>query len=342
MNYSRGSVLAGEDISLRAVFIDSQNNLITPDAVPSLYIYDESIDTDTIEAEIEDATFASAIAGPLTPTELSTGYYGYTYTVPTTYEAGTWHDVWVAEVNGIENSDILSFTVEEEIEIDPQSISSNTMIIIELADSILDEDGTAALEETKLYYTTTYDPLYASPDLVRAELGPWIDYIPDDTLALMLHWSSKEAKFIQGEVQKTKGNIKLARAKFVVFDAAMRAINQPGAGQKAGYQSNSRKRLGDLDITIGDVNVTIPESTISWIREQRQLWWKVVNSGGNLVPGQGFAPSTVLKGELDVDRRVQGRLWETDVPFTVPTVNRKRLRGTRRMGRFTYEFQSGS
>jgi hypothetical protein len=201
-DYSRGSVLAGEEIMLRAVFVDSMGNLIDPDGSPStppvLYIYDESIDTETISTEMETETFSSAISGPLNATRLSAGYYQYTYTVPTAYEAGIWHDVWVGVVNGITNITMLEFTVEEAIEIDPQDISNNTMIVVELANTITNLSGDEALTAQKLYYTTTYNPLYASPDLVRMEVGPWIDYIPDDTLALMIHWASLEAQFIQG------------------------------------------------------------------------------------------------------------------------------------------------
>ena len=341
-DYSRGSVLAGEEILLRTVFIDSMGNLIDPDGSPSvppvLYIYDESVDTETIGEEMDAMTFASSITGAVNATRLSPGYYEYAYTVPTSYEPGLWHDVWVGVVNGIINITMLDFTVEEAIIMDPQSIEQNTMIVVELDDTITNLAGDSALEEQRLYYTTTYNPLYASPDLVRMEMGPWIDYIPDDTLALMIHWASLEAQFIQGPHVEAWGNIKLARTKFVIYDAALRAAMQAGGGNSAGYASGARKSLGDLMIDQGDIVDTVDKTIVEYIREQRHEWWRVVNSGGNIVPGQGFAPTFSVKGQFDPDRRNTGRLWEdpSQRHFNIPTVNRKTRDPNRRRGRWGY------
>lgn len=348
-DYSRGSVLAGEEIQLRVVFTDSMGNLIDPDGSnagsssvpPVLYIYDESVATETIGEEMEAEVYASAIEGPLDATRLSQGYFQYAYTVPTAYEAGTWHDVWVGIVNGITNISMLSFTVEEAVEIDPQTIGQNTMIVVELANTITNLDGDSALEAQKLFYTTTYNPLYASPDLVRAEMGPWIDYIPDDTLALMIHWASLEANFIQGMKTENWGNIKLARTKFVIYDAALKTAMQMGGGNSAGYSSGGAKQLADLKISQGDIVASVDQKTISWLREQRNEWWRVVNAGGNIVPGQGFAPTYTVKGLLDPDRRNVGRLWDdvTNGNFSIPTVNRKVQEYPRIRGRWRYEEQ---
>lgn len=336
--YSRGSVLAGEEILLRAVFVDSMGNLIDPDTTPVLYIYDESIDTDTISEEIDALVFSSAIEGPISATRLSAGYYQYEYEVPTDYEAGTWHDVWVGVVNGITNATMLSFTVEESIDIDSQNIGNNTMIVVELSSSITNLDGDSSLEEQKLYYTTTYSPLYASPDLVRAEVGPWIDYIPDDTLALMIHWSSLEAQFIQGPDQESWGNLKLARTKFAIYDAALRTAMQFGGGNNAGYSTGGMKSLGDLKIEQGEIVATVDKETVAFLREQRNAWWRVVNAGGNIVPGQGLSPTFAVKGMFDPDRRNVGRLWDdvTTENFAIPTVNKKVRTAPRLRGRWQF------
>lgn len=328
-NYSRGSALAGDEIALRAIFIDSSGHLIDPDGSPSItpvvYIYDESVDSETISDEMEAMTFSSAISGPLSSTRLGAGYYEYTYTVPTSYEAGLWHDIWVGVVNGITNISALNFTVEEAIRIHDQAIGNNSMIVIELSDTISNDDNNELLESTKLYYTTTYSPLFASPDLIRAEVGPWIDYLPDDTLALMAHWSSQEAEFIQGPRQQAGGNLRLARTKFVIYDAALRAISQSGGGNSAGYTTGGKKTLADLTINQGEVVASVDAGTVAWLREQRTAWWRVVNAGGNIVPGQGLMPSYTVKGVLDPDRRMIGRGWDevTTKNFPIPTSNRK-------------------
>lgn len=337
--YTRVVGLAGESIQLRAVFVDSAGNLIDPDVTPVLYIYEPSTESDVVSTEIDEETYESAVAGPLTATRLSTGFYSYEYVVPTDYEAGVWHDVWVGTVNGLVNQKMLSFLIEETIDISDQSIGNNTMLVVELDASITNADGTSSLSPTSLYFTTVYKPLYGSPDLVRTELGPWIDYIPDDTLALMLHWASREADFIQGWKSNSAKNIQFARTKFVVFDAAYRAVMSPGAGNVAGYSSGGKKQLGDLTIEQGDIVTTVPTEILTWLQEQRREWWRVVNAGGLIVPGQGLGTVSAVKGLYDPDRRLGGRLWEDpkETNFIVPTVNRKTATGSRRRGRWEFK-----
>lgn len=338
-DYTRVIALAGETVQLRALFVDSAGNLIDPDSVPVVYIYDASVDTDTISNEMDAESYDSVIAGPLTATRLSAGFYSYDYVIPTDYESGTWHDVWVGTINTVVNQTMLAFLVENTVTISDQAIGNNTMLVVELANTITDVTGTLQLDTTSLYFTTIYKPLYGSPDLVRAELGPWIDYIPDDTLALMLHWASKEADFIQGWQASSTKNIQFARTKFVIYDAACRAIMSPGAGNVAGYTTGGKKQLGDLTIEQGEVVTTIPKEIISWLQEQRREWWRVVNAGALIVPGQGLGSVSAIKGLYDPDRRTVGRLWEDpkETDFTVPTVNRKTVTGSRRRGR--WEFQ---
>ena len=160
----------------------------------------------------------------------------------------------------------------------------------------------------------------------------------------MAHLSSKEANFIQGADTSSWGNIELARTKFVVFDCVWRCLNIPGQGQQAGATSGRKKALGDLSITDGNVDVEIPDEIYEYVRQQRQEWWRVVNAGGNIVPGQGFAPTMAVKGIMDPDRRLNGRLWESpgDIHYPQPTVNRKARQSGRRRGRFSYgEYRPG-
>jgi hypothetical protein len=315
---------------------DASGALIDCDSVPDVYIYDESVSTDDIEDDI--GTWALALVGPLTPTRLSTGYYTYTYTVPASSTAGAWHDVWIGQVDGGDNYEVLLFDVTAEVTIAIQSIQDNTMIIVQLSGDITNDDGDETLTAQKLYYSVTYNPMYASPDLVRLEVGRWLDYIPDDTLALMIHWASKEADFIQGVSPEGWSNLRLARTKFVVFDAALRALNIPGAGNEAGFSSGRKKSLGDLSIQDGSPRTTVPKEILLWVQEQRTAWWRVVNAGGNIVPGQGLDPTFAVKGEYDPDRRVRGRLWQDPEEFNYaqPTVNRRARNAGQRRGRWGF------
>lgn len=335
--YSRTAVQSGEMIRLRTVFLDSAGNLIAPDALPDIYIYDSSVDSEIMELEIEAGTYDSALVGPVVPTLLSTGYYEYQYTVPGGAVTGIWYDIWVAEVNTVEVKKTLSFFVQETITLDVQDLKTNTMIVIELDSTIASVDENTLGEDIQLYFTTVYDPLYASPDLVRLEVGSWINYLPDDSIALMIHWASKEAEFIQGPRQESYGNIKLARTKFVIFDTALRCAMQM-ANLEAGASNGGKKQLGDLLIQKGETITQPSGSILDYLRQQRREWERVVNAGGNIVPGQGFAPTTAEKGLYDPNRRLQGRLWDSprDVHYTVPTVNEKRSSGVGRKAKWSF------
>ena len=342
--YTRQSgVQAGKEVTLYAIFLDDAGNLIDPDDVPVVYIYDGATEEDTIQEEVDAVTYTSAVAGPLTATMLSTGYYKLAYTPVAGSDSGTWHDVWVAEIETVEATDILSFNVSTASTITTQPVGNNTMIIIELDSTIGNVGATATLgDDIKLFFTTTYSPLYASPDLVRMEVGRWIEHIPDDTLALMIHWASKESDFINGAKPAKAADLKFAKTKFVVYDSVLKCLMMPGGGVISAAESTNagKKQLGDLLIQGGSGTAAeIDAGTLAWIQEQRREWFRVVNAGASIVPGGSFAPGFASKGKYDPDRPMQGRLWESprEFPYAVPTVNgrgtswapdgRKRCRG---------------
>lgn len=349
--YGRHSVLSGQSLDLRVIFRDDANILVDPDSTPSVYIYDESVDTETIESEIDAATFTSALAGPLVPTALSTGFYELTYTVPGGSNEGTWHDVWVAAIDGVDSTDYLAFEVDTAADLSTQELLDNELIVIQLDDSISNSAGDETLvTDQTLSFTTTYNPLYASPDLVRMTVGTMVDYIPDATLALMIHWASREVDFIRPPSICNRADFDFAKTKFVVYDAALKAMLLPAGESGSGSASSAdgtKKQLGDLMIDrsggSGSSTVAVTSSgvdvvTLEQVTMQRDEWWRVVNSGACIVPGQGFEPETAIRSRWDPDRRASGRLWLNPEygGYPQPGANAKlRLRGHNR-GRFGY------
>jgi len=343
MQFGRHSVLTGETVDLRVVFTTDAGVLVNTDALPAVYIYDESVSTDIIEAEILAATYTSALAGPLVPTLLTTGFYEYSYSVPNGANKGTWHDVWIGAVDGAPSSDYFSFAVDIGADLSLQVLLDNELIVVELDSSIQNLLATATLSvDTPLAFSTTYNPLYASPDLVRLEIGTIIDYIPDDTLALMIHWSSQEADFITPSSKCSTKDFDFARTRYVMYDAALKSINLPGG---AGSTNGAKKSLGDLSITggssakgIGITSGGVDIETVKELRRLRDEWWRVVNAGGCIVPGQGLSPISGIKGKFDPDRRVSGRLWENpeNNSYPQPSVNTKRTRVGRQRARFGF------
>ncbi len=345
--YTRSSVLTGQSLTLRVVFTDDAGNLVDTDALPAVHIYDESIDPDVIQAEADAQVFTNALEGPLTPTKLSTGYYELVYAVPSGSNAGVWSDVWTGAIDTVTQSNIFTFTVDVNAIVTIQQLKDNQIVIVELDSTIANTGGTLTLGiDQVLSFTTKYKPLYASPEMVRLEVGPFIGFIPDNTLALMIHWSSKEADFIAKPARCNASDFEFARTKFVVFDAALKALSLPGASNLssvgAAGGSNSKK-LGDLAITKGGSSVMTTSSgvdvdTLNYLRDQRDEWWRVTNAGGCIVPGQGFAPVTAIRGLNDPDRRNSGRLWANPetTHYAQPGANSKvRRHGTHR-GKFMF------
>lgn len=336
MSYTRLGVLSGQSLSLKTVFTDDTGMPIDADALPEVYIYDESVDLATIQSEVEAATYTSALAGPLSPTNLSTGFYELDYMVPSGSNEGTWHDVWVADIDTLPVSSILMFEVKTGADISDQALSKNKLLVIEL-DSTIASTGLTPVktlgQDIIVGFSTIYTPLYASPTLLRMEAGALLGVLPDDTLALMLYWSSKEADFIARN-PKHGSMIAFARAKYVVYDTILRIINLPGglSGMLGGPTFGGSKRLGNLDISNGRSSslptnsAGIDTNTVQYFREQRDLWFKVVNGGATTVPGQSFAPAVAVPGiRAPRGRRNSGRLWESpnNRHFPQPTANVK-------------------
>lgn len=338
--YGRDGILAGTTFTIRVVSTDTEGNIVDMDANPIVYIYDVNIDDDTIQAEMDAATFTSKTAGPISTTRISTGYYEMSYNIPSGASAGSWKDVWIATLNGTDSNSFYSFNVTVGGKLLDQRLNNNELIIIDLDPSIASLDGTKTLGfSTQVSFTTTYKPLYASPELVRLEVGPWIDFIPDNTLALMIYWSSQEADFIVGKTIANSTRIGFARTKFVVYDSALRAAYIPSSSFKNGSWPGNSKQLGDLKITAGR-NSSVPyltsgldTETVGRLKKLRDEWSRVVNAGGNIVPGQGFAPSVAIRAKFDPDRRKSGRLWldPMDYYYAEPTANVKtRIHGGQR------------
>ncbi len=338
---SRSAVLTTQVIKLRVVFEDGTGTLIDPWGdpededfeTPTVWIYDEEFDLDEIEAEVEAEVFTGS--GPFSSVRISTGYYEYEYTVPSASDPGSYHDLWITTRDGIVSSEIFQFTVVDSVDLSIQTLQNNQLVVVQLDSSIADMDGNLLGEDITITYSTIFSPLYASPDLVRAEVGVWIDFVPDDTLNLLIHWASKEVDVIGPVALKkystyaSEDNVYLmetsqsrntnmfryARTKFVVYDVAWRVLMLPGAANASNVTGAGHlKRLGDLTIQ-GPSNAGFGMSGLTMqqmneIKRKRDEWERVVNAGGNIVPGQSLDPTFAVKGFADPDRRKAGRLWE--------------------------------
>ena len=357
---TRSGVLGGEDIALRVLVFDSSGQLRDTDALPVVYIYEESIDYSDIQEEVDSGIFTNALGGPFAATKIGTGYYEFVYTVPSGADPGFWHDVWIGAIDGAEIANIQTFKVTQGGAFTTQTIGFNQLIYLELDESIASLDGEKTLGGDYTFsFLTVLKPFYASVELARMEGGPLLEYLPDDTLALLIHWASLEADSISPIKKCPK--YPFWRTRFVILEAALRALMMPGGAFVNGLNGagGGSKALGELSIKKGSTGVSssmsggLDKDTFDNLKKMRDELWRVVNAGGCINPGEGLGMTGAIRGIFDPARGKTGRLWE-DANYEIPTINTKVRGPSWRMwkhayrryypgsGRRGYDFSGGS
>ena len=340
--YSRNKVPLKGFVTLKAIFSDINGDPVDVDDINEVdvvtYSPDDWASFEDLDNEIEDQ-FPSATndliadspenpgGPPFDPgpqwgsgrvKRIAKGYYEVEYNLPDENadpekDVGTWVDIWSAVVGGTRVTQAFTFTVVEKGTIKTQKIKNNTLIGIILSEDIAGLNGQKLGVEKQFTFSTKYDPYYASVDLLRLECGGWLDGIPDDTLSLMIHWSSIEADAWSAGASRGK-IFDTALTKFVVYDSAVRCLLLPAD------TGGKKKALGDLLIeTSSDFS-----NVISEVKRERDEWLRVVNAGGTIVPGQGLAPAIARKGSALAGKNL-GRMWHSPLNFAYaqPTQNAK-------------------
>ena len=234
---------------------------------------------------------------------------GYWYVEYTPGMEGTWKDIWTVGLLGETISFESSFSVISGgvVQAQPCGLEFNSLILVTLDKSIADSEGNT-LKENRLYsFSTEYNPWYASVEMLRMEMGSWADLVPDDTIALAIHWSSLEADNITGVIPKSERYF-YARTRFVIYDAAIKLFTMPTGISSPG--SGKQKQLGDLMIENGGSLDFDLKSLVAELKAERDEWWRVVNAGGCIVPGQGLGPTSAMKGGSIKDKIHRSREWQ--------------------------------
>jgi hypothetical protein len=251
-------------------------------------------------------------------TNVDTGYYYYAFT--NTDIAGTYKHLWNVLVDGVAVSKEDTFEIKSGGSADFEFVElvKNELIIIELLNSIKGTDGSKMVHNQYLSFSTEYDPFYCSVDMLLMELGPWAEGIPEDTLALAIHWSSIEADYITCK-KPVNDRHAYALTRFVMYDAAIRLLTMPVGGNGNG----SKKELGDLLIQSGALDIQIKDLLVE-LKLERDEWWRIVNAGGTIVAGQGLGPSFATKGG-SIETAKISREWHDpwNTYYTQPSANSK-------------------
>ena len=257
------------------------------------------------DPDIINITVTSPAGEVSNPAEVKveTGFYYFDLVVN---EVGKWTHSWQTTTDNVVSTTTKTIQVEDTNKSTAVQIGLdfNSLIVVELDQSIKMDGSSATLGTDQVFsFSTEYNPFYCSVEMVRMEMGAWADLVPDDTLALAIHWSSIEAENITS-MKIVSEQYFYARTRFVMYDAAIKMFSMPiGADGGTGKQ----KQLGDLLVEEGGgIDYAIKDLIVE-LKEERDEWWRVVNAGGNIVLGQGLGPTSATKG--GANRLSKSREW---------------------------------
>lgn len=276
----------GNTYKLKVEFKDSCNKRYDPEIV----LHELNNESGNVNTEI---------------VRVDTGFYYVEFTANNT---GEWNSKWTTSTQGVETilEEVFLVQANDKINNVLSGIDFNSLILIKLSETIESIDGFTLGSEEYYSFSSEYNPFYCSVEMLRVEMGSWTNQIPDDSLALAIHWSSLEADNITG-VRPTSERYLFARTRFVMYDAAIKLFSMPIGVSSPG--SGKSKTLGDLMIENGSsLDFNLKDLTRE-LKAERDEWWRVVNAGGCIVPGQGLGPSFATKGGSNPDKIQRSREW---------------------------------
>lgn len=295
---------------------------------------DETYDPDLIT--ITNVRPDGSFYDPVDVNKVSTGFYYYEITPD---QIGTWDTIWMSSFNGVETVhestfEVINNNITSKIK---NGLEFNSLIVIELSNEIENESGTRLLESTQyLSFNSEYNPFYCSVEMIRMEMGSWIEQVEDSTIALAIHWSSLEADNITGVVPRND-RYDFARTRFVMYDAAIRLFTMPTSVN--GNSLGKEKTLGDLMISNGNALDFNLKDLVNELKTERDEWWRVVNAGGCIVNGQGLGPGSAVNGRSRKDKNQRSREWHNPLEeyYAQPTQNS--LYKTHENGKYKHGFR---
>ena len=301
----RDCVNVSDETLLKMSFVDDCENPVDPSAI-TLAVTKPNAAVDNF----------SLVANTILKADVGFYYIRYTPDI-----AGDYSEAWEATINGT----VVSISAKFEAKSGGKAaapdcgLEFNSLLVLELDETIADVDGNTLGEDKIFTFSTEYNPFYASVEMLRMEVGPWVNTVPDDTIALAIHWSSLEADHVTGVIP-TSNKYDFARSRFVMYDAAIKLLTMPISSSS----SSKKKQLGDLLIDGGgsgtDYNL---DKLVSKLSAERAEWWRVINAGGCINPGQGLGPVTASKGGSRRDANNRSREWHDPWGeyFIQPSVN---------------------
>lgn len=307
----RDPIQAGTSAVLRAVFKDADDNPITTSGI-TVNLFEPGLDPD------ED----SATVTGLVPVSLGNGVYEVSFTAGST--GGSWIDQWTGPILGTSTTAELSFSVINTGTISPYpdfGVCPNNLVEIEIDTSVASTEGATLAADYSMYFTTEYTPLYSSVRKVRLDAGGMMGEVSDDTINLAILEASLEADVLTFSNQFNTEIYQHARREYVTCKAAqVIAVNILSNGGLL-----KSKALSDFRV---DYDTDAVMSLLDDMKDKCKKWAAQVQSGGRAREMRD--PQFFVKGELDPDRPLVGRTWDTGLREKPVGNSRYRPAGRRR------------
>lgn len=184
----------------------------------------------------------------------------------------------------------------------------NSMIRITLQNVLDIEDRLD--REYILFFAPVITPAYATIQVIRAFVGPFIDRVPDTTIAMLILEASLTAQAISNSVIVNPALYQLALRKWVQCRVAYDLLF-PTMVESVG----KTKRLAEMMVEWQGISprekVLMYDKFLSCIEK----WEEILKTGG-----AGVRPIMTIKGQYDPDRPETGRGW-TKRPSAGPYAN---------------------
>jgi hypothetical protein len=294
------TVLAGEAIGLRTRFKDDTGAYTTASGV-YVHIFKPGVDT----SDLANAFLVSGV-----PTYLGEGVFEYTYNVPFAGPVGTWQDQWVGNLTTHVISGLFQFEVVaagQFLSLGNQ-LKPNNIVTITLASGIAATDGTTLGSETTLSFMTTASPAYTNIRKINLEIGGFIGDIPNEVMQTAIIEASMEADTLSFNIKNTRGYA--MERNDSVFNHARREYTTCLASQillnNMNNMSLRSKTLGDLHVEYDTNGI---RDAIRKVDQCRERWIEQIMAGGFAKAAK--TPASVVKGEMDPDRPIVARSWQS-------------------------------
>ena len=164
--------------------------------------------------------------------------------------------------------------------------------------------------EYVLFFAPVINPGYVTLQVVRGLVGPFLDRVPDTTIAMLILEASLEANALTPSTIVSPALYALARRKWVQckvgYDLLFPTMME-GVGKA--------KRLAEMQVEWDGISPREKELFYDKFKDCMESWEIILRTGG-----AGIRPIMTIKGLYDPDRPEVGRKW-TRRPDAEPAAN---------------------